>query len=243
MKTLEQRIADVWAKLEQVMDPELDQSVRELGFISDVTVIDGEVSIALRLPTYWCSPNFSYMMMEDMRQAVRSLPWVESIRLRLLDHESADALNEGIDQEKTFQQIFPDATGDLGTLQRQFKEKAFYGRQKRLLDRLSLQGVELARWIPGKWQDVRVLVHGSWEDRVALERYADIVSYWGLPQSDSDPVVIRHDGTSVTESGWTRHWHQLRLVSLNMEANTHICRGLLQVRYAPDEVGSIRLPQ
>ena len=69
------------ACLATVMDPELDESVTELGFITEVELSgEGEVRIGFRLPTYWCAANFAFLMADDMRCAVEALPWVTRVQ-------------------------------------------------------------------------------------------------------------------------------------------------------------------
>ena len=66
------RQAQVWAALEGVSDPELDESVVELGFVTAVEVdAEGAVDISFRLPTYWCSSNFASSMCSPSRTATR----------------------------------------------------------------------------------------------------------------------------------------------------------------------------
>ena len=58
---LEGRTAEIWRCVERVNDPELDESVAGLGFVETLTVgHEGQITIELRLPTYWCSPNFVF---------------------------------------------------------------------------------------------------------------------------------------------------------------------------------------
>ena len=54
-----------------VMDPELDRSLVELGFARALARPDGHVTVELRLPTYWCAPNFVFLMAQDARDAVK----------------------------------------------------------------------------------------------------------------------------------------------------------------------------
>ena len=75
------RESEVWRQLGTVNDPELDESVTELRFVTAVAVSPaGAVDVTFRLPTYWCAANFAFLMAEDMRQAVASLPWVTEVR-------------------------------------------------------------------------------------------------------------------------------------------------------------------
>jgi metal-sulfur cluster biosynthetic enzyme len=74
------QIDEVWAVLERVTDPEIDESVTKLEFVTRVEIEAGSrVRIEFRLPTYWCAPNFAFLMASDMRDAVEELPWVEEV--------------------------------------------------------------------------------------------------------------------------------------------------------------------
>src|ERR1700737_1911473 len=77
----EGRTAEIWDRLGHVTDPELDESVTDLGFVTSVEVdAMDHVHIQFRLPTYWCAANFAFMMADDMRAAVGALPWVRGGR-------------------------------------------------------------------------------------------------------------------------------------------------------------------
>jgi metal-sulfur cluster biosynthetic enzyme len=60
-------------RLDRVLDPELDQSVLELGFIEAIEAENGHLTVETQLPTSWCSPNFAYMMAEDIRRELLSV--------------------------------------------------------------------------------------------------------------------------------------------------------------------------
>jgi len=76
----------VWEAIDGVIDPELDRSLVELDFVRSVEVGEGDVHVALRLPTYWCSPNFAYLMVGDAQEAVARVPGAERVRIDLVDH-------------------------------------------------------------------------------------------------------------------------------------------------------------
>ncbi len=54
--------AHVYAAIADVLDPELDEPLVKLGFIERVQVDGPDVTVVFKLPTYWCSPNFAYLM-------------------------------------------------------------------------------------------------------------------------------------------------------------------------------------
>jgi len=59
------------AALGTVRDPELDEPITALGFVSACSLAaDGTAEVRLRLPTYFCAPNFAYLMVADAYDAV-----------------------------------------------------------------------------------------------------------------------------------------------------------------------------
>src|SRR5207249_2576426 len=59
--------AAVWAALGTVRDPELDEPLTDLGFVARCEVSDaGHAVVRLRLPTYFCAPNFAFLMVAKL---------------------------------------------------------------------------------------------------------------------------------------------------------------------------------
>ena len=130
------REAEVWACLERVDDPELDEPITDMGFVERVTVGGtGAVEVDFRLPTYWCSPNFAFLMADAIHREVSALAWVERVRVRLEDHMWGEEIAAGINAGRSFAEIFGDlADGeDLGELRAKFEAKAFKRRQEAVL--------------------------------------------------------------------------------------------------------------
>ena len=76
-----------WAALAQVRDPELDRPVTDLGFVARLQVRpDASVRAELRLPTYFCAPNFAWLMVADARDALAAVPGVTAVEVVLLEH-------------------------------------------------------------------------------------------------------------------------------------------------------------
>ena len=90
------RVAEVMRVVARVHDPELDEPVTDMGFIEKVEVADdGSVELDFRLPTYWCSPNFAFLMLDGVREALESLSWRPPFRITLHDHLFAEEVNSG----------------------------------------------------------------------------------------------------------------------------------------------------
>src|SRR5712691_9387596 len=127
--------ATVLDALRGVIDPELDESLVDLGFVESVRVDDAVVDVVLRLPTFWCAPNFAYLMANDAREAILRKPGVRQARIALKDHAYSDEISVGVSSGARFETIFTgQAEGDdLETLRRVFHTKAFGMRQEQLV--------------------------------------------------------------------------------------------------------------
>jgi metal-sulfur cluster biosynthetic enzyme len=136
------RKEEVWSALNAVTDPEIDESVVSLDFVTAVKIdSDNRVEIDFRLPTYWCAPNFAFLMASDMRDAVTVLEWVNEVSVKLLDHFSANLINRGVALRQDFRDAFPGETDDdLTAIRQKFLGKAFERRQELLLRYLLAHG-------------------------------------------------------------------------------------------------------
>ena len=89
-------VAAALAALATVRDPELDEPITALGFVASCTVsCEGRAVVRLRLPTYFCAPNFAYLMVADAYDAVTAVPGVTSAEVILEDHFASDQINAG----------------------------------------------------------------------------------------------------------------------------------------------------
>src|SRR5262252_3778493 len=57
-------------RLNEVLDPELDESIIKLGFVRSIVRRGVHVHVVLALPTSWCAITFAYIMAEDIRHAL-----------------------------------------------------------------------------------------------------------------------------------------------------------------------------
>src|ERR671934_280221 len=79
----------VWRALETVLDPELDEPITDLDFVESCTVsADGVAAVRLRLPTFFCAPNFSFLMVADAFDAVSAVPGVTRAEVVPADHDA-----------------------------------------------------------------------------------------------------------------------------------------------------------
>ena len=232
LATIEARTAQVWAQISKVIDPELDESVVDLGFVHHVSVREGdEVHVGFRLPTYWCAANFSFLMADDIRRAVSDLPWSKRVIVVLDEHMYADQINNGLSKGLSFEQTFgEEADGDLDELRLVFLIKAFQRRQLALLDHMTLLGYSPDVLVK---MTVSELKAAPLDDagRRLVERYLDRLSAV-RPAELASIAFVTEDGSELTRDVLPKHVSRLKSVDLNAEFNSMICRGLLAGRYA-----------
>jgi metal-sulfur cluster biosynthetic enzyme len=231
------RIQEVWRALDTVTDPEIDESVTSLEFITDVRIgTDADVRIEFRLPTYWCAPNFAFLMASDMRDAVSELPWVKKVSVELLDHFSAALINRSIALKRDFREAFPGETdGDLADLRKTFLGKAFERRQELLMAYLLVQ-----HYLPEE------LIHLQLSGLIKLALAPEGIGLRNLylfarrkvlPNYGPDtPAFTTLEGAALEVSHFPKHLRRIRGVRMNAEFNGAICRGLLATRKGEDPV-------
>ncbi|MBX2885170.1 MAG: iron-sulfur cluster assembly protein [Granulosicoccus sp.] len=230
------RAQEVWRCLASVTDPELDESVTELEFVTSVQVHNADVHIQFHLPTYWCAANFAYMMSADMQQAVQVLPWVNSVVVELQEHMYSDTINRGIAASRSFQDTFgEEASDELDTVRATFRRKAFQQRQELLLRFLLKNDHSRQALISMRMADLHALSPGDKEGQRLLGRYQEIRREWGGDSSAEKLAFVSVDGQPLTIDRFEQYLSELRSIRINTQFNGEICRGLLDARYGDRE--------
>lgn len=237
----DRKTSEVWQRLAMVTDPELDEAVTDLGFVELVTVDDNDgVDIVFRLPTYWCSANFAFLMADDMRRAVLSLPWVRRARPQLRDHMVAEEINRGVSEGKSFGDALKDfaAGGSLDDLREKFRRKAFERRQETMILALRGAGYEdpaICRMTLGTYDEVHF---GAEEVARQKPRYREFLVERGLAWLPGDCAFVTYEGHPIKRHELASYLQRLRGVRINMEFNSSLCRGLLAARYGEGDGAS-----
>ena len=68
---------------------------------------DRRATVRLRLPTFFCSPNFSWLMVADAHDAVSAVPGVTRADIALEDHFVSEVINQGVAARSGFVAAFP----------------------------------------------------------------------------------------------------------------------------------------
>jgi metal-sulfur cluster biosynthetic enzyme len=219
----------VFEKLNFVYDPELDKSVLEMQFIEEVDIQEDTVTVVMRLPTFWCSPNFAFIMAEDIRDRVMELPWVNKVLLNLKDHCSSEDINKGVSEGKSFEEVFSNlASGDLNQVRNTFRIKSFMARQEHLLRELMNFGVE-NEMLSLTIKDLNT--HPAITDKTILQRYLTLRSELGFSNQPNEFAFFKYTGERIDPLKLSDYLLEARRTRMSMEFNANHCLGLLNTRY------------
>ena len=212
--------------LAAVRDPELDEPITSLGFVSSCSVSPaGDALVRLRLPTYFCAPNFAYLMVADAYDVVSAADGVRSAEVVLEDHFAAGAINGGVAARAGFVASFDgEAVSELHQLRADFLRKAVLAGTDQVCRPLLAAGRQPA--------ELGSLTLGELPPSAALDRLRQRRGELGLPAGDDSPLVIEPlTGDAVGAEGLPLHLRRARTTRVSLEANSGMCRGMLRHRY------------
>ncbi len=232
----------IFKRLEKVLDPELDEPILKLGFVKSIEAESDHLTIELHLPTYWCAPNFSYMMAEDTRRELLTVQGLSDVTVRLKDHFAARTIEASVNAGKSFSQAFPDeASENLCQLSDLFLRKGYIRRQERLLRNLKSAGLsfeEIAAQRIGdlyfkdescqiRRNDGRICDVGAAE---VAQQYFQRRAELNLDCSPTAPLIIDLRGEKVTAEQLEEYLIRARTVRVALQANGSFCAAVLAAR-------------
>ena len=221
--------ARVWEALRTVRDPELDADVVSLDFVGSCSVSDAGVAhVALRLPTYFCAPNFAFLMVADAYDAVSAAPGVTRAEVELIDHFASDAINAGVAARAGFVSSMAgtevgEAVSELDDLRRTFTERALMAGTDLVVRPLVRAGATP--------EQVAAMTLRDAPESADLRRLRARRRELGIPADDDAPLVVDPTGATVGVEALPLHLRKARSYQVGVDANTSICRGQLAARY------------
>ncbi len=220
-------VARVWSALGTVLDPELDEPITGLHFVASHDVSDSGVArVQLRLPTFYCAPNFSFLMVADAYDAVSATDGVTRAEITLLDHHASREINDGVAARAGFMETFEgEAVDDLEELRRTFFAKAVLAGQDRVARPLVDAGATPA--------ELAAMTLGEVPPSVDLDRLRQRRAALGLPHVDDSPLLMHADGSALTTEQVPLHLRRARVTRIGIETNGEYCKSLLVERYGP----------
>ncbi|WP_241383728.1 iron-sulfur cluster assembly protein [Rhodococcus sp. CH91] len=220
---------DVLRALSEVVDPELDEPITDLGFVRSVVLDDDGVTVHLRLPTAFCSPNFAYLMASDAQDVLETVEGIGRIRILLDDHHDSHKINSGLAAKAGYQGTFGvEAVDSLDDLRRTFLRKAHLAALERCIEALlretsltvdDIGTLTLSDIPPGRYRSALL------RRRLAL----------GLTLCPAGRVFVDDEGRTIPAENIPMRLRFAKSVRISMEGNSHFCRGLLATRYSDDD--------
>ncbi|WP_435067917.1 iron-sulfur cluster assembly protein [Amycolatopsis thermoflava] len=210
--------------LDTVIDPELDEPITDLGFVRSLEVSGSAVTVHLRLPTSFCSPNFAYLMASDAKDALSALPGAGEVAVFLDDHHDSDLINRGLAADAGYRGTFGhEAEESLAELRATFRRKAHTAAMERVLTAMlraglpedGLHDVVLGDLPPGP-------------ATTALLRRREAL---GLSTEPSACALVDDDGNRYPREEVPLRLRFARSIRISIDGNAHFCRGLLRTRY------------
>jgi metal-sulfur cluster biosynthetic enzyme len=228
----ETKLSAVRAKLATVLDPELDESLTELGFVENIEVsADNCVHVRVRLPTYWCAANFAFMMASDARERIAELPWVKQVTIDLAEHFYSDRINDGVGRGASFVAAFSDeASDELDELRAIFNAKAFERRQHELMRYMLARAHTPESLAAMTIEELAGIALDDAEGERLRRRYLEARAQrrGATPQSKA---FVQLDGKPLPLDNFSDYLARVRRSWLAAQVNGALCRSLLDARY------------
>ncbi|MBX0298007.1 iron-sulfur cluster assembly protein [Haloarcula nitratireducens] len=245
-------VREIRNQLDQVTDPELDESIVELDYIDDITIQGSLVDVTFSLPTAWCSPAFAWMMATDARDEVESLDSVERATISLREHMHETEITEGVNGRKSFENVFPDADGGIESIRASLDDKARVGRQydamNELLD-VGLSATQIVQLTRGNLSlgddgDTEAVIYvrdGAVAipvDGKVLASYVEKAKASGVFSAEDDLLFRTPEGEPIDPDQFDLIHKRTRLAKVNMSGQGNICDALNEARFDPDRPDS-----
>ena len=187
------------------------------------------------LPTYFCAPNFAFLMVADAHDAVAAVPGVTAVDVTLVDHFASDAINAGVAARAGFVGAMNGAPGGIEPVGEAVAEldelrATFTARAVMAGTDVVVRPLLRAGHSP---EQVAAMRLGDAPDTRDRERLRERRRELGLPADDTAPLVIDPTGHAVGVEALPLHLRKARSYQVGVEANTGICSGQLAARYGP----------
>ena len=183
----------------------------------------GRRKVRLRLPTYFCAPNFAFLMVADAYDAVSGGARVCSrAEVMLDDHFASDAINAGVAARAGFVASFDgEAADELDDLRATFLRKAVLAGTDLVCRPLVDAGSTPA--------DLAALTLGATPASPELDRLRQRRRTSASPPTTTAPCSsTQPPAKPVAADAMPLHLRRARLTRTGIDANTSICSGMLE---------------
>lgn len=216
----------VLQQLARVHDPEVDEPVTSMGFIRGVDADGPGVVVHMQLPTYFCAPNFTWLMVEDVRRAAELVVGAGQVRVELEGHFESERISAAMGTGERFSETFAaQADADLEDIRDRFRRKTFLIRQEQVCRSAEAAGVDPEEFAYLDLVDVAYL------DLPEFGRYLTSREELGIGCRHDHPFLVAADGRPVGPDRVRAHRRSASVMAVSFEGNGHLCRALIGQRY------------
>ncbi len=233
-----------------VLDPELDESIVDLGYIDEIDITANEasevaVTVRFTLPTAWCSPAFAWMMADGAKEAAESVSGVTHAEIELRDHMHETEINTGINEGRSFAESFPDADGGLESVRATLDHKARLARQHDAIEALTEAGLSPTQLVALSESDLDrtadggqyhiLLGEGSFGvtvDAEPIDEYLQMAAEDGCLDGPEEPMFRTPEGDIIPEEMFDMVQHRARSAKVNLNGQGTVCEALNESRRA-----------
>ncbi|SDN24642.1 Metal-sulfur cluster biosynthetic enzyme [Halogranum gelatinilyticum] len=244
-------VRQVRDRLDNVTDPELDESIVKLDYVDDITVRGSMVDVTFSLPTAWCSPAFAWMMATDARDEVEALDGVDRATVTLREHMHETEITEGVNGRESFGSVFPDADGGVESIRASLDDKARVGRQYDAMNELLDAGLTERQIVRLVREDLSLGDETDDEavvsvrdgtvviavDSDVLAGYVEKAKASGVFDAHDDLLFRTPEGEPIDPDRFDIVHKRTRLAKVNMSGQGNICDALNEARFAEDRLG------
>src|SRR5262249_61268242 len=177
---------------------------------------DGDARVRLRLPTYFCAPNFAFLMVADAYDAVSAVPGVRSSEGCLEYHCSSVATNGVVAARAGFVASFDgEAVSELHGLRADFLRKAVMAGTDQVCRPLLAAGTSRAGLL--------AMTLGEVPPSGALDRLRQRRTELGLPAGDGAPLLVDPvTGARIAEEAAPLHLRRARAPALTRPGDRRV---------------------
>lgn len=98
MSTEQVDVREVQRAISKIVDPEIGMPIVEMNLIDKLDIKDGHVDVEYHATTQFCPPVFALKISQDLKDSLKVVKGVESVKVVVTGHYFADAINKQVNK-------------------------------------------------------------------------------------------------------------------------------------------------
>ena len=101
MSTEQVDMREIQRQISKVVDPEIGMPIVEMNLIDKLDVKGGEVDVEYHATTQFCPPVFALKISQDLKEGIKTVKGVKSVKVMVTGHYFSDAINKQVNNPPT----------------------------------------------------------------------------------------------------------------------------------------------